>query len=110
MKMADIAAPYIVALRVGEVFRSSEIAERAGVSKKKVGEALLALSRDGVVARHGRWHWVRLDCGARIQSASRPIIWDMPEVEPNGSIVDRALASRPLLVVAFDAAVAGGAL
>jgi hypothetical protein len=46
MKMADIAAPYIIALRVGEVFRSSEIADRAGVSQKKVGEALLALSRD----------------------------------------------------------------
>jgi DNA-binding FadR family transcriptional regulator len=110
MKMADIAAPYIIALRVGEVFRSSEIADRAGVSQKKVGEALLALSRDGIVSRHGRWHWVRLDRAAQSQSASRPIIWDMPDVDANGSIVDRALASRPLLVVAFDTAVAGGTL
>lgn len=90
-------------------FTMDQIAEACGDQRERVRRVfrLLRDSRQITICHNRRGLWVKT--GAElIAMGNKPPEWDLPDIdEPQPSIVDRAIAMRPLLVLAFDAAVRG---
>lgn len=92
---------------VGYEFKVSRIAGRLGIAHEKARKAIHGLSESGAVEKVGFSTW-RVVSISSDEQPSGPPRWDVPQDVPTGArMVDLALASRPLLVLAFDAAVSG---
>lgn len=94
---------------VGNEFRTRLLAERLGLSVERTRHVAGELVDAGALEKVGHYWWrvKRVDVDIRPPS---PPQWSLPDVEAEGlGMVDLALASRPLLVLAFDAAVRSSA-
>jgi hypothetical protein len=90
-------------------FTLNAMAIRLGVARSHVATAADKLRIDGFIegCGYGLWHRVP---GSRAEPPPRtlaPRLISAPDC--GGTIVDRALASRPFMVVVFDSAIAGAA-
>lgn len=88
-------------------FTMDQIADACGDQRERVRRVfrLLRDSRQITLCHKRRGLWIKT--GAELMAIeNKPPEWDLPDVdELPPSIVDRAIAMRPLLVLAFDAAI-----